>query len=247
MFAILSTDQKSLRTSNKREVIFQEGDYGWVADETKRIGKVNDARKLPSSERAVFGIYEIKPVAFNKKREKISNTGYEKTAAGKIKITADQVIATATIAEISPTTEIRALRARVDARKMEVQSGGMVFTHDSVRYVISTDGDAKTDLAGVVSVVNEGGWDDLTNYWTVKQIVTVGEVDYLGPTVDLILTGVEFKAIALLVGQHIIQAHGVARWHKKQIDALPVTWEAYDGYNFEAGWPDPVPHQEAPG
>lgn len=241
MHAILSSDRKSVRTSRKTKVLFQEGD---MAFDNHDIGSA-DIRLMSSSERNTFGVFPVKRFTWDKYRYSGSVTGFEKTQAGYIKTTDGVVVETGTVSEISASRAISRLRGSVDGKKQNIGSAGVLWSLGMAQYIVQTDPESRELLAGAVAMVNEGAWDDVSDFWTVREVVVVGETKYVGATVDLVLTGAEIKELGVAVGQHVKSTHGAARAHKAAIDALS-TWAEYDAYDLNGGWPEVPPTEAAP-
>lgn len=243
--AILNTSLTDVeRVVNARTVTFRVGEYGFDVAGIRCSGELS---KMDDAERKAIGAPRISEISFNQKRETFTRTGYKKTQSGKLSFSGSMIVEEGTVSSKQAGPERDALRRSVDSMKAGVQSGGLVFTHSGVDYAVQTSEDSRNMLNGAVSMAQLGAWAD-TDFWTVREIVTVEGVDYLGASVDLAMTAAEITALGVVVGDHMKIAHGAARFHKAQIDALPdtVTFADLDAYDMSVGWPPNAPTEEAP-
>lgn len=238
MYGILSTDRKRItRTVNKREVTFEPGEFGYDALE---LGSVSQLHLRSAIGRANIGVVTIKEASWDKQRTVKTGTGYETDADGNLKIVDGVVQQTIEVSPRPFKNPQMQLRNRVDAKRDQVQAAGIVVTIGDSDYIVATDEKSRNLLDGSILLANEGGWTEGTDFWTVKSVNIVADVEYVGATVDLPMSIAELKEVGKAVGKHVKLAHGASRVHKAAVDALD-SLDAVLAYDLELGWPPVAP------
>ena len=242
MYGILSTDKRNItRTFTGNSVAFKSGDFAY---DTLQVGSTAQLNLRNAAQLEQIGVVRIVKATWNKQTEVATNFSFEKKSGGYINVVDGNV---QQLADVSPKPfegPQRELRGRIDGKRDQIQSAGILVTVSSVEYIVATDPTSRDLLNGSVNLVNEGGWDT-TDFWTVKAVDVVDGTKYVGATTDLVLTGDQLKAIGVAVGNHVKLSHGASRLHKAAVDAL-IDLDSVLAYDLEAGWPEVAPTESAP-